>query len=133
MSQLSISSQEVASKKIKNSMDDETISTNDDNNSNDQSNQHNITLYKPSKYLKMPRKLLLHSLRLQLNYRLKKKKEQNFILSRLKIFDQKFCLDQIYYLYQTYFDLGSQHQIWLVSFKIISTLYLTKYLFFFQG
>jgi hypothetical protein len=66
-------------------------------------------------YLKMPRKLLLHLLYLQLNCPLKKKKEQRFVLSRLKIIDQQFCLEQIRYLYQTYFDLGSQQQVWLVS------------------
>jgi hypothetical protein len=115
LSQLSIS--QGASKKLKNSLE-ETNSSNDDDQSS-HSNQHNFTLYKPSKYLKMPRKLLLHSLRLQLNYPLKKKKEQNFILSRLATVDQKFCLDQIRSLYQTYFDLGSQHQIWPVSFEIV--------------
>jgi hypothetical protein len=34
-----------------------------------------------------------------LNYLFKKKKEQNFILSRLKIVDEQFCVDQIHYLY----------------------------------
>ena len=67
----------------------------------------------------MPRKLLLHSLRLQLNSTLKKKKEQHFILLRLEIFDRQFCLDQMRYLYQTYFDLGFQHQIWPVSLNNI--------------
>jgi len=89
------------------------------NNDGNQSNQVNRTFYKPSKYLKMPRKLLVHSLRLQLNYSLKKKKEQNFILSRLKLVDEQFCLDQIRYLYQTYCDLGLQHKVWPVSLKFI--------------
>jgi hypothetical protein len=114
MSQLSLS--QGASKKLKNST--HKIMSMSDNESN-QSNQVNITFYKPSKYLKMPRKLLLHSLRLQLNYPLKKKKEQKFILARLTTIDQQFCLDQIRYLYQIYFDQGSQHQTWPVSFKII--------------
>ena len=92
---------------------EETRSSNDDNSN--QSKEDNRTLYKPSKYLKMPRKLLLHSIRLQLNYPLKKKKEQSFILSRLKIVDQQFCLDQVCHLFQTYFDIGLQNQIWSVS------------------
>jgi hypothetical protein len=115
MSQLSIS--QGGSKKAKNSTNESMSS--DDNNSN-QSSQNNCTLYKPSKYLKMPRKLLLHSLCFQLNYSLKKKKEHRFILSRLRILDQQFCLDQIRCLYQTYIDLGSQYQIWPVSFEIVS-------------
>ncbi len=121
MSQLSIS-QEGSSKKLKNSATDETVFSNNDNSN--QSNQVNCTLYKLSKYLKMPRRLLLHSLHLQLNYRLQKKKEQHFILSRLELFDQQFCLDQIHYLYQTYFNLGLQHEMWPVSFKIILAICL---------
>jgi hypothetical protein len=111
MSQLSIS--QGVSKKLKCSSE-ETNSSKRDRLS--QSNQDNLVLYKPSKYLKMPRRLLLHSLRLQLKCSLKKKKEQNFILSRLKIIDQQFCIDQIRYLYQTYFDLGLLYQVWPVSF-----------------
>lgn len=78
-----------------------------------------FNLHKFSKYLKMPRRLLLNSLHLQLNYPLKKKKEQNFILSRLRLFDEQFCLNQIRYLYQVYFDLGSKSHIWPVSFEMI--------------
>ncbi len=48
----------------------------------------------------MPQKLLFYSLYLQLNYRLKKKKQQHCILSQFELFDQQFCLDQIHYLYQ---------------------------------
>ncbi len=70
MSQLSIS--QGKSKKMKNSTQ-ETKSLND-NNSN-QSEQVNCVVYKPSKYLRIPRKLLLQALRLQLNSPLKKKKE----------------------------------------------------------
>ncbi len=103
MSQLSIS-QEAVPKKTKRSTV-ETMSSN--NEISTQTSSQNYILYKPSKYLKMSRRLLLHSLHLQLNCSLKKKKEQNFILSRLKTIDQQFCLEQIRYLYQTYFDLGS--------------------------
>jgi hypothetical protein len=67
--------------------------------------------------LRTPRKLFLYSLHFQLIYPLKwKKKEQRFILSRLELFDQQFCLDQIRYLYQIYFDQGLKYQIWPVSF-----------------
>ena len=47
--------------------------------------------------------------------RVSQKKEQRFILSRLTTVDQQFCLEQIRYLYQTYFNLGSQHQVWPLS------------------
>jgi hypothetical protein len=96
MSQLSVSQEDGGGLKKTKNLTSETMSSNNDNSI--QSNQNNCTLYKPSKYLKMPRKLLLHSLHLQLNCSLKKKKEQKFILSRLKIFDQQFYLDQIRYL-----------------------------------
>jgi hypothetical protein len=72
MSQLSIS--QGGSNKMKNSTQ-ETRPSND--NKSNQSNQINYTLYKPSKYLRMQRKLLLHSVHLQVNYTLKKKKEQS--------------------------------------------------------
>jgi len=123
MSQLSIS--QGKSKKMKNSTQ-ETKSLND-NNSN-QSEQVNCVVYKPSKYLRMPRKLLLQSLRLQLNSPLKKKKEQSFISSRLEIVDQQFRLDQIRHLYQTYFDLGLQYQIWPVSLKFLLSTHRITFL-----
>ena len=102
MSQLSISQSRV-SKKSKHTTIETATSNNEINN---EMNSQNYTFYKPSKYLKMPRRLLLHSLYFQLKYPLKKKNEQRFILSRLKIIDEQFCLDQIRYLYQTYLDLG---------------------------
>ncbi len=79
LSQLSMSQK--VSKKMKQSAKEEKSSNDDDNST--QSTQDHSTLYKPSKYLKMPRKLLLHSLHLQLNCPLKKKKEQRSILGRL--------------------------------------------------
>jgi len=111
LSQLSIS-QENRRKKSKYHID-QNVSTNDQ--INDQTNLRNSTLYKPSKYLKMPPKLLVQSLRLHLHYPLKKKKDRKFILSRLTKMDQTFCLEQIHYLYQVYYDKGSLHQIWPVS------------------
>lgn len=89
-----------------------------------------LTLYKPSKYLKMPKKLLLQSLRLQLNYHpLKKKSEQKFILARLTTLDQQFCLDQLHRLYRTYYEQGVQSQVWLVSFKIYFALISISFFF----
>jgi hypothetical protein len=120
MSQLSIS-QEAVRKKTKRS----TVETMSSNNAiSTQINSQHYTLYKPSKYLKMSRRLLLHSLHLQLNCPLKKKKEQRFVLSRLKIVDQQFSLEQIRYLYQTYLDLGLQQQVWPVSFSIIASIFM---------
>ena len=128
ISQLSISQE--ASKKLKHFTQETILSF--DNYSKD-SNQETSTLYKTSKYLKMPRKLLLHSLRLQLNLPLMKRKEQNFILSRLQILDEQFRLDQIRYLYQNYFDLGVKFQIWPVSLKIILSMCILLYrLLFFE-
>src|SRR5271156_6638910 len=63
MSQLSIS-QAAVPKKTKRSVV-ETMSSN--NEISTETNSQNYTLYKPSKYLKMPRRLPLHSLHLQLN------------------------------------------------------------------
>jgi hypothetical protein len=118
MSQLSIS-QVAVPKEMKRSVL-ETMSSN--NEISTQTDSQNYTLYKPSKYLKIPRRLLLHSLHLQLNCPLTKKKEQHFVLSRLTIVDQQFCLKHIRYLYQTYLDLGLQEQVWLVSFSIITSI-----------
>ena len=109
-SQLSISQD--MSKRIKNSTEETVLVT---TNHDTHSSQEEIIFYKQSKYLKMPRKLLLQSLQLQLNCKLKKKKEQCFILKRLQLLDQQFCLNQIHYLYQTYFHLGSQYHMWPVS------------------
>jgi hypothetical protein len=128
LSQLSITP--AVSKKAKNSTQQTILSI--DNYSN-HSGQENLTLYKPSKYLKMPRKLLLHSLRLQLHHSLKKKKEQSFLLARLQIADQQFCLDQIRHLYQTYLDLGVKSQVWPVSLKVSLSLCCLTISVYFKG
>ena len=119
MSQLSIASLAVT-KKIKHST--ATPPPNSMNTEIDsEANSQNITFYKPSKYLKMPRRLLLHSLHLQLQWPLqnkkKNKKEQIFLLSRLQIIDQQFCLEQIRSLYQVYCDCGSSNHVWPVSYE----------------
>jgi hypothetical protein len=125
LSQLSISQE--ARKKLK-TVTEDTMSIDSDSS---HSNQDTYTLYKPSKYLKMPRKLLLHALRLQLNYTLQKKKEQHFILSRLQIVDQQFCLEQMRYLYQIYFDLGAKYQIWPVRItKFVLSMYIVIFDYF---
>ncbi|CAF1546990.1 unnamed protein product, partial [Rotaria magnacalcarata] len=102
MSQSSIS--QGVFKKMKNSQ----IETKSpmDNNSDRLNENDDISFYKPSRYLKMPRKFLLNSLRLQLNCSIKRKKEQRFTLSRLELFDKQFCLEQIHHLYQKYLDFG---------------------------
>lgn len=78
---------------------------------------NNCTLYKLSKYLRMPRSLLLQSLQLQLHgHRLKwKKKEKRFLFERLQLLDRQFYLHEIRCLYQFYFDQGAKYQTWLVS------------------
>jgi hypothetical protein len=113
MSQLSIASLTVT-KKIKHST---TIPHSMDHPTDDETNSLHITFYKASKYLKMPRRFLLHSLHLQLHCRLKRK-EAIFVLSRLNILDQQFCVEQIHSLYQVYADIGSTNHVWLVSARI---------------
>ena len=102
--------------------DSDTEGDSDKNNGNELRNQdNNCTLYKLSKYLRMPRRLLLHSLQLQFGCnRLKwKKKERRFLFERLQLLDRQFYLQQIRFLYQFYFDQGSKYQIWPVSCRVI--------------
>ena len=86
-------------------------------------------LYKLSSYLKMPRRRLLHWLHLQLNCSLIKKREQNFVLTRLQWIDRQFSLERTRYLYRIYFDLGVQEQIWPVSVLVIHESYVSVCLF----
>ncbi|CAF4279926.1 unnamed protein product [Rotaria sp. Silwood2] len=104
-----------------------------DHNTNLPNKDDGICLYRSSKYLKMSRKFLLHSLHLHLNYKFKRKKEQQFILSRLDIFDQQFCLYQICRLYQTYFDLDLQYQMWPLSLTIVVSMQIMTLITYFQG
>ncbi|CAF1525609.1 unnamed protein product [Adineta ricciae] len=103
LSQLSLS------KRKKARYNSRSLSSKDNTSS---SNSHTCTVYKQSKYLRMPRKLLLHSLRLQLKHPLKRKKERHFIVERLQLLDQQFYLDYIRCLYQTYFDQGLKFHMW---------------------
>ncbi|CAF2130096.1 unnamed protein product [Rotaria magnacalcarata] len=72
MSQSSIS--QGVLKKMKNSQIEMESSI--DNNSTRLDENDDISFYEPSRYLRMPRKFLLQSLRLQLNCSIKRKKEQ---------------------------------------------------------
>ena len=112
LSQLSLSNQKSLTKTKKARYNSRSLSSKDNTSS---SSDHACTVYKQSKYLKMPRKLLLHSLRLQLKHPLKRKKERHFIVERLQLLDQQFYLDHIRCLYQTYFDQGLKFHMWPVS------------------
>ncbi|CAF1565017.1 unnamed protein product [Didymodactylos carnosus] len=78
-----------------------------------------LRFHRYSKYLEMPRGLLLRSLRLQLNHRLKKRNGQEYVLRRLQLVDERFCVDRIRYLYQSYLDLGLSDRIWPCVMKKI--------------
>nr|ABQ08076.1 hypothetical protein [Adineta vaga]ABQ08081.1 hypothetical protein [Adineta vaga] len=137
LSQLSLSHQKSSTKKKKSSQNTNSSNNQVDNNSDN----INFTFNKSSKYLRMPRKLLLHSLRLQLNHPIKKKKETRFILTRLQLLDHQFCLDRIRYLYQSYYDQGMKFQMWPENIlKIVQSTeysviqkYFEDYLVLFQG
>lgn len=75
-------------------------------------------IFRKSKYLKIERIALLRILRLHLKHRLKKAKEQVFVLRRLKLLDQQYCVTHYRQLWQFYFDLGSKNGMWPVSFKL---------------
>ncbi|CAF4750370.1 unnamed protein product [Rotaria socialis] len=99
LSQLSIS--QPLRKKTKN---EDKLASNSNNNNNNNN--------KSSKYLKMPKKLLYHSLRVHLYYPLKRKKEKIFILTRLQLLDWQFCLNLDLHLYQSYYTEGRQYKTW---------------------
>ena len=122
LSQLSIS-QENAKK-----MQKTTTTTTTDNTTSSDDTSHSkhfdaiqCNVHKFSRYLRMPRRSLLASLRLQLNHPLKKKKLQCFILSRLQVLDRQYCFERIHHLYQSYLILGSQYQIWPVTITDVGT------------
>jgi hypothetical protein len=134
------------SKKVKYSTYARILSSSSNTDSNDNNNHINnryelrnednsCTLYELSKYLRMPRRLLMHSLQLQLNCtrRLKwKKKERHFLFKRLQLFDRQFYLDQIRYLYKFYFEQGFKYQTWSVSFlkTFCVCIYYIHFIFF---
>ena len=71
------------------------------------------------KYLKILQNLLFQTLRLQLKHTLRKKKEQKYIHNRLRLLDQQYRPELHRNLWQTYFVLGSEQQLWSVSDSII--------------
>ena len=112
LSQLSLSQQKSTTKRKKSNQDESRVDIN------------TITIYKSSKYLRMPRRLLLRSLRLQLNHPIKEENEQQFILARLRLLDELFCIDQIQCLYQYYFEQGLKFRMWPVSLHDVRYLSL---------
>lgn len=66
---------------------------------------------RPSKYLKMPYKLLHHNLCVQLNHQLIKNRERYFVFSRLRLLDELCYMNNLHKLWQTYNELGVQHQL----------------------
>ncbi|CAF4011185.1 unnamed protein product, partial [Adineta steineri] len=121
ISQLSISQQQPLPKKIKPNNRQNNMTTQAAAATTTTNNQ-SIT----SKYLHMPKKLLLHSLRHQLNHRIKKRKEKSFILSRIRLLDQQFCISMDQYLYQSYYADGFHYKIWPDDIiKMIQTTTMT--------
>jgi len=84
--------------------------------------------YRLPKYLKKAPNLLFQALCLQLKKKLNKKTQQRFLHYRLQLIDQQYRLNLYRNLWQSYFTLGSEQQIWPVSSKI----YLAKFLFIFS-
>ncbi|CAF1241717.1 unnamed protein product [Rotaria sordida] len=70
------------------------------------------TTYRTPKYLKIFPNLLFQILRIQLKHGLKKAKERKYIHDRLQLFDRQYRLQCHRNLWQSYFTLGSEHQLW---------------------
>ena len=66
-------------------------------------------------YLKRSSFLLFQMLSQRLNYRIKKKDEQQFIHTRLELFDRYYCLEVDLQLWQSYLNIGLERQQWPVS------------------
>jgi hypothetical protein len=71
--------------------------------------------YPIPKYLKKAPNLLFQNLRLQLKKKLNKKTQQRFLHYRVQLIDQQYRLRLHRNLWQSYFTLGSEQQIWPVS------------------
>lgn len=69
--------------------------------------------------MRIRKHILLRTLRLHLKHCLKKKEEQTFILARLKLSDQQYCLGLSQKLWQLYMDMGSEHHVWPVSYQSV--------------
>lgn len=74
-------------------------------------------LYRPSRsrYLSMPKKLLFRSICRQVNHPLKQKKQRTFVINRLAMLDEHFCLGMCQHLYRSYLEIGSSTKQWPVS------------------
>jgi hypothetical protein len=60
----------------------------------------------------------------KLNYSLKVKNEQQFIYTRLNLFDQYYCLDLDLKLQQSYLDTGLQQHSWPVRIFLKNDIYM---------
>lgn len=49
---------------------------------------------------------------------MRKKSHQRFVVTRLRLLDEQYCLNQHRYLHQTCLDLGLQHELWPVSMEM---------------
>ena len=66
-------------------------------------------------YLKRSSSILFQILSKKLNYPFKKKDEQKFIYRRLDLLYWHYCLEVDLQLWQSYLDIGLQHNRWPVS------------------
>ncbi|CAF4570200.1 unnamed protein product, partial [Rotaria sp. Silwood2] len=69
-------------------------------------------IYKKSKYLKVKSFVLVRTLRLHLKHLLQTSNERKFVLTRLKLLDEQYCVTLWQDLWQFYFDFGIKHSIW---------------------
>ena len=76
------------------------------------------TIDRLPKYLSKAPNLLFQALRLHLNFKLKKKRQQRFLHYRLRLIDQQYRLKLHQNLWQSYSDMGSEHQTWPVSYLL---------------
>lgn len=70
------------------------------------------------KYLTKKPRLLFQMLRLHLNHSLKNKQQQEFIYRRLSLVDRQYRFDNHRHLWQSYCELGANHEIWPVSLSV---------------
>jgi hypothetical protein len=117
-SQISMS-QSMHTKKIrKNTASSPSLPLNDIIPTNTTTNTTTTTYRKP-KYLTMFPNLLFQILRIQLKHDLKKANNRRYIYDRLQLFDRQYRLECHRNLWQSYFILGSEHQLWPVCIRII--------------
>ena len=73
-----------------------------------------------SRYLTKTPRLLFQMLRLHLNHPLKGKQPQQFIYHRLHLYDRQYRLDLHRHLWQSFRELGANHEVWPVSLSVAS-------------